>query len=241
MILVVPMAGRGSRFAGSRWSAPKPLITVRERPMVGWALEGLSDIAFTRRIFISLQEHERDHGVSSVLRRLASDCEIVLLNDVTDGQLCTVLAARHLIPPEEDILIASADTYVHSDIGTDINNKSADCAGMISVARLFGDSWSFARLDARSRVVEVAEKRRISPWASTGLYYFSKAADLFRIADTMIAQKEKTNGEYFLIPVYQHLIREGKAIDISHAKNVHDLGNPEALERFIISAATPPP
>ena len=41
MNIVMPMAGRGSRFAQLGIATPKPLIPVRGKPMYAWATEGL--------------------------------------------------------------------------------------------------------------------------------------------------------------------------------------------------------
>ena len=79
------------------------------------------------------------------------------------------------------------------------------------MVRAPGDRWSFARTDASGRVVEVAEKRRISELASTGLYYFSHADELVATAREMFANGETTRGEYYVMPVYQKYIARGWA------------------------------
>lgn len=233
MKLVVPMAGRGSRFANRGVTTPKPLIEVAGRPMVAWAYQSLDSVARSQTIFIALAEHEAHFGVIAILRSLEPHAEVILLDDVTEGQLCTVLAARNLINSEEDVLVASSDTYIVSNVGRAINERSPNCHGIISVADMPGEHWSFARTDETGRVVEVAEKVRISDHASTGLYYFSSGRELVAVADEMIRNGEKTRGEYFIIPVYQKYIQRDWNVEIAVAEAMWDMGTPEALSQFL--------
>lgn len=235
MNIVVPMAGRGSRFANHGVETPKPLIEVAGRPMVAWALESLAGLVpAARLVFVVLREHEEQFQVNRLLRSLTDDrTSIVMLDDVTEGQLCTVLAAKNHLEPDDDLLVAACDTLVVSNIADDIAARPPDSHGLISVADLPGERWSFARTDETNRVVEVAEKTRISNHASTGLYYFSRTSDFIETGEGMIARGEKTRGEYFVIPVYQKYIERGWRVDISVAKEMWDMGTPEALTSFI--------
>lgn len=235
MNIIVPMAGRGARFADRGVETPKPLIEVRGRAMVAWALQSLGALlpTATKVVFVVLREHETRYAVSRMLRSLVgAAAETVVLDEVTEGQLCTVLAGVPRIDPDEDVLVASCDTYVISDLAADIANKPTDCHGIISVARMPGDRWSFARTDATGRVVEVAEKVRISEHASTGLYYFSRASELIEVAAEMIRRAERTRGEYYVIPVYQKYIARGWRVDVSVARGMWDMGTPEAMQTF---------
>lgn len=233
MKIVVPMAGRGSRFAERGVNIPKPLISVHGRPMVAWAFDSLRELVHSQIIFIVLQEHETAFGVTALLQGLVGlTGQVIVIPSVTEGQLCTVLAAKELIDTDEDILIASADTYIRSSLHKDIANRKADCRGIISVANLPGDRWSFARADETGRVVEVAEKVRISDHASTGLYYFSSGREFVSVAEAMITNKEKTRGEYYVIPVYQKYIERGWRVELSLASEMWDMGTPEALDAF---------
>lgn len=233
MIIVMPMAGRGSRFAGHEAALPKPLVPVAGRPMFAWALDGVRGIEHSRIVFIGLEEHERDHGLSAIVHEHAGPrAEVLLLPEVTQGQLCTVLAAERLIDVEESVLIAPSDTYVVSSLDRDIPARPPECRGILCVADLPGDRWSFARCDESGRVVEVTEKRRISPHASTGHYFFSSGRELLEIGRDLVAQDERTQGEFYVILAYRRMIDRGLRVEISRASATWDMGTPEALERF---------
>src|SRR5690606_14973859 len=172
---------------------PKPLSEVAGKPMLRWALQSRRGLAPSKCIFVILAEHEEQYKVSSLVRESfdeGSNLIFVYLDNVTDGQLCTVLAASHVFDLDQEILIAASDTLVEGNIATDIRNSSWD--GLISVANLPGEQWSFARTDKDGNVTEVAEKVRISDHASTGLYFFRRARDLVTYGENMIKNNEKT-------------------------------------------------
>ena len=233
MKVIVPMAGRGSRFAKTGLLTPKPLIPVMGRPMIAWALQSLQGVSYSEIYFIALVEHERKYGITSLLHNLVGqNAKVVLLDDVTEGQVCTVLAVHDEIDNDEDVLIASSDTFVVSRLDQDIAHRAADCHGIISVARVPGDQWSFARTDEEGRVVEVAEKTRISDYASTGLYYFTSGREFVSMAASMIRNGESTCGEFYVIPIYQEYIDRGWRVDVSIAEEMWDMGTPASLSEF---------
>lgn len=232
MKVIVPMAGRGSRFADHGFADPKPLIAVAGKPMISWALKSLEGMEYSDIIFVALEEHEENWGVTEVLRKMVGPkAEVILLPEVTQGQLCTVMAARdHL--NEEGLLIASSDTYIESDLGEAIRHRPRDCRGIISVANMPGDRWSFAKVNETGQVTEVAEKTRISNHASTGLYYFANGHEFTQAANEIIGNEEKTRGEYYVIPVYAKFIQHGLQVEINQAREMWDMGTPEAKQTF---------
>jgi NDP-sugar pyrophosphorylase family protein len=231
MKVVVPMAGRGSRFANTTRTAPKPLISVLGNPMVSWALKSIENVPFSQIIFIALKEHDERFQVKKVLASVINrPFELVLLDEITQGQLCTVLEAKAQINTDEDLLIISSDTYVISDIGKHIAERGRDCAGLISVASLPGTQWSFAQFDENGKVTRVAEKKRISDFASTGLYYFSNGRIFIERAEELISSGERTRNEFYVMPLYQKYIDRGEVIGISRAKQMFDMGSQEALD-----------
>jgi dTDP-glucose pyrophosphorylase len=235
------MAGRGQRFADAGFTDPKPMIDVLGRPMYSWAVDSIPAPIVGRLVFICLAEHLDDYPLAADIRDryAALDPVVVPLDDVTEGQACTVLAAREHIDPNQSLLIYNADTYCVTDLEATLGRADSAVGGVIGVFEAEGDHWSFARLDADGHVVETAEKRRISPWATTGLYHFTRATDFLRAADQMVAADDRVNGEFYVAPVYNRLIAAGIPIIVDVAREVWVLGTPAELERFLAARRTP--
>ena len=111
--------------------------------------------------------------------------------------------------------------------------------GFIPCFKQGGDHWSFVRLDDSGKVVEVAEKRRISDNCSVGAYYF-KSFDLFESLYDSYYLKSTGNlvgGEKYIAPLYNELLsRSGEVyISVIDAEKVHILGTPEEVEVFAAS------
>lgn len=234
MNIVIPMAGRGNRFLERGTTIPKPLIPVRGRPMYSWAMDSLPLDKAGRVIFVCLEEHLRE-------RELSADIEarygrwnpmVIPLSQVTEGQACTVLCASAWINNDDPLLIYNADTFLISDIGARLALLDDDVDGLLSVFRARGDHWSFARVDSTGRVVETAEKRRISEWATTGLYYFARGREFVHHAESMIRADERERGEFYVAPVYNRMIRSGARIEVDVASQVWVLGTPQELAYF---------
>jgi dTDP-glucose pyrophosphorylase len=234
MNIVMPMAGRGSRFADVGYAAPKPLIDVRGRPMYAWAMDSLPLALAKRVIFICLAEHLRDRALADdISRRYAAyDPQIIALDHVTQGQACTVLVARDWIANDDPLVIYNADTYCRTNLEGRLRALPPEVDGLVSVFRAPGDKWSFARTGGTDRVIETAEKRRISDWATTGLYHFTRGRDFVRHAEAMVAAGERERGEFYVAPVYNRLIAAGGDVRIDVATEVWVLGTPEDLADF---------
>jgi NDP-sugar pyrophosphorylase family protein len=93
--IVVPMAGRGSRFAEAGFDLPKPLIPVHGVPMIRVVINNLTPSAAHRFIFLCLREHDEKYGVKAKLQEWATGAEVVFVDQVTEGAACTVLLATH--------------------------------------------------------------------------------------------------------------------------------------------------
>ena len=234
MNIVMPMAGRGSRFAQIGIATPKPLIDVRGRPMYAWAMDSLPLKLASRVIFLCLAEHLREPALEEDIRRRygSLDPEIISLDEVTEGQACTVLKARQWIDSDEPLLIYNADTYCRTSLAERLPRLPEQVDGLLGVFHAHGDKWSFARADSTGQVFETAEKRRISDWASTGLYYFRRGHDFVAHAEAMIAAGERVNGEFYVAPIYNRLIAAGGQVHVDPAEEVWVLGTPEDLRHF---------
>ncbi len=232
MKIVMPMAGRGSRFKEVGYDEPKPVIDILGKPMIQWALDCI-DYRPQDVIFICLEDHVRDHHIDDRLRGLFSDEITVLTTDgVTEGAACTVLLAKELIDNDDECIVYNSDQFFRSSLTEAIRTRPSDVTGIIPVFKATHPKWSYARLGDEGYVVEVAEKVPISTHATVGLYYFSHGKDYVWAAEQMIAKDLRRNNEFYVCPVYNELIQRGDKIQICECDSMWGLGTPEDVEQF---------
>jgi NDP-sugar pyrophosphorylase family protein len=236
--IVVPMAGRGSRFANAGYTTPKPLLPLGSQPMVEWVIDNIRPRRPHRFIFLCLADHLRHYPeVPEALKDICPDCAIVPVETVTEGAACTVLLARQLIDSDAPLMIANSDQYVSLDINDylDVADRAA-ADGLIMTFWADHPKWSYCRLGPGGRVTEVVEKQVVSNDATVGIYNFRKGRDFVRAADRMIASDLRVNGEFYVAPVYNELIKEGHSIVVAATGRERDgmygLGTPEDFEFF---------
>jgi dTDP-glucose pyrophosphorylase len=232
--IVIPMAGHGSRLAGAGYGLPKPLVLVAGRPMLHWALDSLPIGPEDRVVIVCLEEHLRNHPLANRLDDYLGrhGYEVVALSEVTAGQLCTVLEAVPALGPDDGILIYNADTYCPGHRALDVASAEPNADGILGAFRAAGAQWSFAKVDDAGCVIETAEKRRISEWALTGLYWFRDAGRFVELAKAMVGDDERTRGEFYVAPLYNRLIAAGGDVRLATVEEVWSLGTPEEIERF---------
>ena len=236
--VVIAMAGRGSRFEAAGYPVPKPLVEVHGVPMIEVVVRNLRLETPHRFIFLPLREHLDRYGLEKRLRELAPDSSVVPVEATTEGAACTVLLARREFESDDPLLLANSDQYVHHDVGrfvADLERRDLD--GSIMTFPADHPKWSYALTDREGLVVEVAEKRPISPHATVGLYLFRRGRDFARAADRMICRDLRVNGEFYCAPAYNELIAEGQRIGIygiaPEGQEMFGMGTPEDLEDFL--------
>lgn len=238
LTIVIPMAGRGSRFADAGYELPKPLIPIHGVPMIEVVVRNLAPSGEARFVFLCQAEHLRTYAFAERLRDAAPGCEIVTVDRVTEGAACTVLLAEHAIDADDVLVIANSDQWVDRTMDDHLEvlrDEALD--GLIMTMTADDPKWSFVRLDNRRLVTEVVEKVPISDEATVGIYVFARGGDFIRAAKAMIAADERVNGEFYVAPVYNRLIGEGARIGIDNVgtdgDGMYGIGIPADYERFV--------
>lgn len=236
--IVIPMAGRGSRFANAGFTTPKPLIRVGGRPMIDWVIENITPARPHRFIFLCLAEHLQQYPeVPLELQRLCPGCEIVPVHGVTEGAACTVLLAEKLIDSADPLMIANSDQIVDLEIDEYLAaGDPPEVAGLIMTFWSDDPKWSYCRLRDDGTVSEVVEKQVVSNEATVGIYNLRHGADFVRAAKSMIAADLRVNNEFYVAPCYNQLIAKGAKIVVARTgkeyAGMYGLGIPEDLAFF---------
>ena len=235
--VLIPMAGRGSRFARVGYAKPKPFIDVAGRTMIERVLDNLA-IPGARYILMGRREHFEAEPELAAQLEARPDVVLCPVDLETEGTACTVLLARGLIDGDEPLLIANCDQIVDFDCASYIDDavrRGLDGSILVFRDRDRDPKWSFARLGEDGLVREVREKVAISDLATVGIYHFRTGRIFIDAAVDMIARNDRTNGEFYTCPVYNYAIATGARIGVFEiaADAMHGLGTPEDLERYL--------
>jgi HAD superfamily hydrolase (TIGR01509 family) len=230
--ILIPMAGAGSRFQKAGYTFPKPLIDVNNKPMIQVVVENLNIDA--HYIYIVQREHYDKYSLKYLLENITPECDIVVIDGITEGAACTTLLAKEFIDNDNPLLIANSDQYIEYDS----NNFMYSCIagnndGMILTFEANHPKWSFAKIDDDGYVTEVAEKVPISNIATVGVYYYKKGSDYVKYAEQMIAKDKRHNGEFYVCPIFNEMIEDGKKIRTYDVNEMNGIGTPEDLTRFL--------
>lgn len=232
--ILIPMAGNGSRFSEKGYMLPKPLISVFGRPMINWVTNNFKDIPEKRFIFICRTEHQDKYQISQKLEDFAGDCHVVFVDKLTEGAACTTLLAKDLIDNDDQLIIANSDQYVQWS-AKEFYDFSITLDASILTFPSQAVKWSYAKLDDDGFVTEVAEKKVISDKATVGIYFWKKGSDYVKYAESMIEKNIRVNNEFYVCPVFNEAIQDGKKIKVFDIprENMWGLGTPEDLEIFL--------
>jgi hypothetical protein len=113
------------------------------------------------------------------------------------------------------------------------NMQETQADGGIVTFKATHPKWSFAKVDENGFVTEVAEKNPISDNATVGYYYWKHGSDFVKYADQMIANDSRVNNEFYVCPVFNEAITDGKKVRIYEADDMWGLGTPEDLEYYL--------
>jgi HAD superfamily hydrolase (TIGR01509 family) len=231
MNVLIPMAGAGSRFQRAGYTFPKPLIEVRGKPMIQLVVENLNIDA--RHIFVVQKSHYEQYNLKHLLNLISPGCEIVQVDGMTEGAACTTLLAKEFINNDEPLVFANSDQFLDWDSNEFMYSMEADeIDGGILTFKATHPKWSFAKLDEHGYVSEVAEKKPISDIATAGIYYWKHGKDYVKYAEQMIENNVRFNNEFYVCPVFNEAIGDGKKIKTFHFDGMWGIGTPEDLDYF---------
>lgn len=230
--VLIPMAGAGSRFQQAGYTFPKPLIEVDGKPMIQLVCENLGLEA--NYIFIVQKAHREQYNLDTMLNLIKPGCKIVEVDGITEGAACSTLLAKDFINTDDPLIFANSDQFVEWDpVEFMYDMQERACDGGMLVFNATHPKWSFAKVDDNGFVMEVAEKNPISDIATVGFYYWKHGSDYVKYAEEMIEKNIRFNNEFYVCPVFNQAIADGKKIRTFYCEKMWGLGTPEDLVHFL--------
>ena len=241
LALVMPMAGRGSRFSRDGVELPKPLIDLSGKPFFWWATESVRRIApLAEMIFVVLEEHVRRFAIDAAVRRHYPDASVVALPDVTEGAAETAALGLAALSGSGPVAVCDSDhAFACGDAAPLVERlgRGADAALLCFASA--DPAYSYARLDGDGAVVGTVEKQVVSPLAIAGCYLFASPRaflDAYRSY-----RLDCPYDEHFVSGVYNRLIASGGRVDKHLLERHVSFGTPEELARVLAAPDALPP
>jgi dTDP-glucose pyrophosphorylase len=230
--VLIPMAGAGSRFEQAGYTFPKPLIEVRNKPMIQVVIENLNLEA--NYIYVVQKSHREKYNLDTLLNLLTPGCKIVETDGLTEGAACTALLAKEYINNDNPLFFANSDQFVEWDSNEFMYKmQETDADGGIVTFTATHPKWSFAKINEKGLVTEVAEKNPISDIATVGYYYWKHGSDFVKYAEQMIDKDIRVNNEFYVCPVFNQAIKDSKQIRTFNTAGMWGLGTPEDLNYYL--------
>ncbi len=239
--LVLPMAGRGSRFSMVGYTDPKPLLPVNGEPMILQAVSHLPDCR--QKIFITLNEHLRNYTVSDILQaKFGDSIKVIGIDDVTEGQACTTAIAVEKLTVNEPVLISACDNGVDFDAAAYMALENDPDVDVIvwsfdnnPTSHLYPHMYAWLDVDVEGTIRRVSVKKHFegATQAIIGTMFFRTAGLYMEGYDIIRQHNIRTNGEYYVDDLLNPLIEKGYKVKSFPVNNYLCWGTPNDYKTYL--------
>lgn len=236
---LIPLAGAGQRFIDAGYSVPKPLIDVAGLPMILRAAAALPKT--DQWLFVCRGEHIDHYQIDDVLRQTYPGANVVRLDELTEGQLCTCLIGARQLPPDANLQIGACDNGMEYDA-----DRFDRMQGDVVVWTFRGNPavrenpamYGWVRVNDQDRVTCVSCKVPISDapendHAVIGAFTFRRVRDFVAIADKCIADNRRINGEFYIDEAVNTALEMELDVRVFEVDRYVCWGTPRELTHFL--------
>lgn len=235
MRIIVPLAGPEGEVE-KEFREFKNLIEVYDKPLIKYIAEK-RPYDLGKATFILLEETNKKYDIARRLKKiLGEDIELFILDEITEGAPCSVMAYLEKYDNEEDILIDLLDQYLTLDdeFIAFIEDNKYRVKGVIPTFKSRYWKWSYVRLDKEGFFEETQEKVNppLSCDATAGVYYFSSSKDYISAVKQMVRLNKRVtfNNKFFVSCVYNEFPK--KSVITFPTQIICPLGSVEGIRLF---------
>lgn len=241
-VMLIPLAGRGSRFAKVGYADPKPLIKVSGKSMIIQAANCVPESE--EHIFVCLDEHLDQYPLKQELLNHYPNATIVRLDHVTEGQAITCGIGLTGIDEEASLTIAATDNgmvYDKKQYRELVSKPDTDAViwtfrhhqSSKNNPQMYG--WVKASGDT---VTDVSVKKQISddPFndhAIVGTFFFKKTKHFNDALQRLIDKNIRVNNEFYVDSLMGELIQMGLTVKLFEVNDYVCWGTPDDYETFV--------
>jgi glucose-1-phosphate thymidylyltransferase len=227
VIVVMPVAGKGTRLRPHTHVTPKPLLKVGDKPVISYILDDLRQLGVHEAVLITGHLKEK---VEAYMRDEYPDFHAEYVEQVEqNGTADAIRLAEPFV--HEELLIIFVDTLFDADL-TIVNRLPPDVAGVIWAMEVEDyQRFGVIQTDEHGCMQRIIEKptEPVSKLANIGLYYIRDWKLLFEGIRHVMAQPAGPGGEFFLTDAFQYMVDHGGKLKVEAVQGWYDAGKPDTL------------
>ena len=238
MNILIPLAGKGTRFRKENFKNPKPLIIINNKTMIERVIRSIK--IYGNYFFVIQKMDNKNNRLMNIIedtcKELNYPCKIKEIDYYTDGATETCLFMENEINKNEKLIILNCDQIMNWEpkyfLNFIVNN---DYDGIVITKKINDKNYSYILLEDNIGK-KLAEKELISNDGLLGIHYWKKASDFYESAKNQIKNSIKSKNEYYLSLSYNYLIEKGKKITNYEFKNDEEIdvvGTPKELYEYL--------
>ena len=235
-INIIAMAGEGRRFLNQKFSYPKPLILIKNKPMFYYAVRSLAKS--DKYIFIC-QKSLMSYKIFNKFIRKFKNNKIIPLNRKTSGQASTCKQAlKHV--NNDDIITFGACDYSFK-LNTKKYNKLVtenDVVVVVKKTKKYNiknfQEFGWVRIGKNNNINDVKCKKKVSKrpkkdYIVVGAFTFKNLKIFMKCFNAMKKNRDKINNEYYLDQLIHYSIKFNYKTKYILAQNFRGFGSPKEL------------
>lgn len=194
-----------------------------------------ADISEAKFIFVFNRDEVEKYHLRNICRLIHGNAQVVSIDGSSMGAACTALYSVIDLDLSESLLVMNANQLVDVNLGKEIQSfLSAHVDAGVFVFDSAHPRYSYVKIDGNELVVEAAERRPISRFATTGVFWYKRAKDFVFAVQQMIRNGVEIDGHYYVAPSLNELVLEGKKIAIKEINKTsyHPLKSEKQLNDF---------
>jgi capsule biosynthesis phosphatase len=224
------MMGNGKRFKDVGYISSKPLTRAFGKEILMWLLDSI-DCKKNNVVIVCRADIEQERLSERLRSRYHDSVSIVTLEEDTLGAAHTVRIALEsgLFDLEDPVIVCDSDTFYEKGHTEDLFN-TGNCIFYFEDAGVT-PLYSYLQLENEC-VTKIAEKEKISNFASVGTYCFESGKIALTHIQNVMNQRKMSKGEYYISTVFQSMIDAGIQVTAKKVRNHKCLGTPAQLQGF---------
>ncbi len=249
MIILIPMGGKGSRFADAGYTTNKACIPTTDRysgkklPMILCAMKDIPGIHNPKNkiICVDLPLHKENGTEKAILDTFPNT--IFIHDNMRLDQAFGCFLAREFLQSDEELFIGTCDNGISYDkkvfeeacIGADalvISHRNDDNIAHNPSAH----SWLKLKDKSHKELSGISVKQTISSdymkdHATTGMFWFKHANIFLEHLEDMIKRKDTIDDKYYVDKVIQYVIDIGLNVQYFDVRYI-GWGTPQDYENY---------